>query len=300
MKRVITKRELWDWMMAGNYPPDYPDMDRVWLRPLQRRAYATLKIDDSKSELHPKFRNGMRVKVVMASRLGDVGITDDLTRINGYTNRVMCSVEMSEDDKARFGDLTDIELIEDKSHERMRVKSFDEMFPITKDTRFKAENTTETNNEETKETTTKEQKTKTKKRKKTTHKTTKKKTRTGVLSVETKKTRKELLQETNKRMISISDSLRDFRNYVVNNNIDLSPYVITNTHTINALYPIMPYKLKRIADNPDQYKNTFIGLSIKYPSIGWFIAERKDNEYQLKWSLSFNTFTNNLFSSMLM
>ena len=32
---------------------------------------------------------GHRVKIVMVSRLGDVGINDDLTAENGYTARVM-------------------------------------------------------------------------------------------------------------------------------------------------------------------------------------------------------------------
>jgi len=94
----MTEEQLWNWMMEGNYPPGYPDFDRKELVALNRRAFATLSRDITmtkwqghyKSKLTVKVAAGTRVKVVMASRLCDVGITDDLTAHNGYHYRVHC------------------------------------------------------------------------------------------------------------------------------------------------------------------------------------------------------------------
>ena len=49
-----------------------------------RRALATVSKDTK------TIKAGTRVKVVMASRFGDVGITTDLTRDRGYDTRVQC------------------------------------------------------------------------------------------------------------------------------------------------------------------------------------------------------------------
>lgn len=94
----MTETELWEWMMDGNYPPGYPDMDRPELVKLARRAFATLARDTvfakwrghDKPEKRVTIPAGTRVKVNMASRLGDVGITDDLGANTGYCYRVTC------------------------------------------------------------------------------------------------------------------------------------------------------------------------------------------------------------------
>jgi len=44
---------------------------------------------DTTNPHSPKLKAGTKVKVVMASRFGDCGITTDLTKQNGYSNRVM-------------------------------------------------------------------------------------------------------------------------------------------------------------------------------------------------------------------
>ena len=41
----VTEENIWNWMMDGNYPPGYPDMDRPELESLNRRAHATLSQD---------------------------------------------------------------------------------------------------------------------------------------------------------------------------------------------------------------------------------------------------------------
>ena len=87
----MTLTELWEWMMEGNYPEGWPEVPSV-----ERKAFAILTTD-----LHVKrcrghgipeesvvLKKGQRVKIVMASRFGDVGITDDLTAENGYIHRI--------------------------------------------------------------------------------------------------------------------------------------------------------------------------------------------------------------------
>lgn len=57
-------------------------------------------------------RAGTRVRVVMASRFGDVGITDDLEAKSGYHYRTNCVVgELAGKRVEPAGLLTDIELI---------------------------------------------------------------------------------------------------------------------------------------------------------------------------------------------
>lgn len=94
----MTEEELWEWMMAGNYPPGYPDMDRLWLVPLERRAFATLARTvtmtkwrgHDKPEKRFKVKKGTLVQVVMASRMGDVGITNSQKKGAGYRYRTNC------------------------------------------------------------------------------------------------------------------------------------------------------------------------------------------------------------------
>jgi len=88
----MTEAELWNRMMdgkAGGFPyPPYP------------QAFATLsrRIVMRKWNGHgatPEFTAvelpaGSRVRVVMASRFGDVGITDDLNATSGYDYRTTC------------------------------------------------------------------------------------------------------------------------------------------------------------------------------------------------------------------
>lgn len=45
--------------------------------------------EDTTNPHSPKLKAGTKVKVVMVSRFGDCGITTDLTKTNGYSNRVM-------------------------------------------------------------------------------------------------------------------------------------------------------------------------------------------------------------------
>lgn len=52
--------------------------------------YATVNVPDESKDFYKKLgvANGCRVKLVMASRLGDVGITADLKAWRGYDARV--------------------------------------------------------------------------------------------------------------------------------------------------------------------------------------------------------------------
>lgn len=111
MKRaVLTEQELWEWMMEGNYPPGYPDANRPELVALERRAYAILSQDVRYVKEFPRkvitrrmaregittrkiwktIPKGTRIKVVMASRMGDVGITPKLDAHHGYVIRIPC------------------------------------------------------------------------------------------------------------------------------------------------------------------------------------------------------------------
>ena len=94
----MTEEELWTWMMDGNYPPGYPGTPEKPIPKLHRTACATLARDTDvskwqghdKPKKHETWPAGKRVKVVMASRFGDVGITDDLKASRGYHCRIQC------------------------------------------------------------------------------------------------------------------------------------------------------------------------------------------------------------------
>jgi len=98
----VTMRDLWSLMMERNH----------WSKPGPRvRAHARLgkplkcgKID---------WRKGRLVNVVMASRFGDVGLTDNLDAFHGYDVRVQCVDWYGEDGSTRLAEpdmLTDIEV----------------------------------------------------------------------------------------------------------------------------------------------------------------------------------------------
>lgn len=61
--------------------------------PLVMRHFTGKHVRDEKGNLEPEFREvplaaGHRVKIVMVSRFGDVGITEELDRETGYGARV--------------------------------------------------------------------------------------------------------------------------------------------------------------------------------------------------------------------
>jgi hypothetical protein len=84
---------------------DSPPYVRWWI--FINRLPATIKLLSNEMGVKPVlFANvatkdhslyGKRVKCVMASRLGDIGITEDLTKEYGYSHRVMV------DDLGSFG-----------------------------------------------------------------------------------------------------------------------------------------------------------------------------------------------------
>jgi hypothetical protein len=124
-------------MMDGNYPPIMGELG-MWeahqqgIIKLRRRALATLAWDvtfrrwqghDAKPEfLEDIVPAGTRVNVVMASRMGDVGITDDLEAEHGYHYRVTC-VENTMFDKVfkPKGLLTNIEPMEDARTNKVKL-----------------------------------------------------------------------------------------------------------------------------------------------------------------------------------
>jgi hypothetical protein len=165
----VTEENLWNWMMDGNYPPGYPDMDRPELESLNRRAHATLSRDvqyvdtvtvtkkpattarkgfrqpaNSKTRANQRGRKrgkkmpeaerevevevvktmskGSRVNVVMASRMGDVGITQDLEAEHGYVVRIDCvENEFMEQIRKPQGILIDIMPIEDPRPDKVKL-----------------------------------------------------------------------------------------------------------------------------------------------------------------------------------
>ena len=145
----MTEEELWNWMMEGNYPPGYPDMERPELVALERRAFATIAKDVKyQAEVKRKvlipalirkgkttrtitktLKEGTRVKVNMASRMGCVGITDYLDADYGYDVRINCiegEWDMFGDGKQMIplkpeGILIDIEPVEDSRTDKVEI-----------------------------------------------------------------------------------------------------------------------------------------------------------------------------------
>lgn len=125
----MTESELWYWMMDGNYPPawetDFITLDRRATATLLKDVKTTRWVGHNKPPKPVTLKNGSKVKVVMASRMGDVGITDNLNAHNGYIYRVQCV-----EDIIKVGDaevklspenlLVDIKLIEDPRTELVK------------------------------------------------------------------------------------------------------------------------------------------------------------------------------------
>lgn len=75
----MSETELWETMMDGKTHGTFPFP----------QAFATLT-RDAVLEGKVVYPAGTRVRVVMASRFGDVGITDDLKATSGYHYRTTC------------------------------------------------------------------------------------------------------------------------------------------------------------------------------------------------------------------
>ena len=100
---IKDQNALWNWMMDGNYPPIDKSQGVYTGKKEHRTALATLArpVKMRKWQGHgaiPEYIEselpaGTRVNAVMASRFGDVGITDDLTVIHGYHARIGCKEE---------------------------------------------------------------------------------------------------------------------------------------------------------------------------------------------------------------
>ena len=147
---TVNETQLHSWMMDGNYPPHYSDSEHpAFCKKLDRRAPATLSRDveyraeEKRKVITPRMRRqgkthrevtktlrkGSRVKVVMASRMGDVGITPNLDAHNGYVVRINCvdgEWDMFGDGKQVIplkpeGVLVDIHPIEDPDYERVAL-----------------------------------------------------------------------------------------------------------------------------------------------------------------------------------
>ena len=69
--------------------PTQPECLRVFLDHVRSPAHGGLR-DDPRPKLFANYA-GKRVRVVMASRLGDVGITSNLSAEHGYDRRVAVS-----------------------------------------------------------------------------------------------------------------------------------------------------------------------------------------------------------------
>lgn len=87
----ITEAQLWEWMMEGktkNFP--HSIIHRTALATLARNTTISKWQGHDKPSIEVKLSAGTRVKVVMVSRFGDVGITNDLDTEYGYHYRVQC------------------------------------------------------------------------------------------------------------------------------------------------------------------------------------------------------------------
>ena len=91
-----TESELWEWMMEGNYPGFKAGSPNILLCTEHRTAIATLTrdIDLGTGFGSKRMKAGDKVKVVMASKYGDVGITSDLEAKTGYLHRTQCNPPM--------------------------------------------------------------------------------------------------------------------------------------------------------------------------------------------------------------
>ena len=92
----MTETELWNWMMDGNYPKggiafyEHRTANAVLKREVIVKKRTSLH--DESTEYDVVWPAGLKVKVIMASRFGDVGLTDNLQSEYGYFYRTQAAV----------------------------------------------------------------------------------------------------------------------------------------------------------------------------------------------------------------
>jgi hypothetical protein len=84
----MTETELWEKMMDGKNFGCFLQAFATLSRPIAMRKWRGHGMTPEFDEVHVPA--GTKVRVVMASRLGDVGITDDLLATSGYHYRTTC------------------------------------------------------------------------------------------------------------------------------------------------------------------------------------------------------------------
>lgn len=107
----MTEAELWKAMMDGKgIGKLQPQAFAVLTKPIVMRKWRGHGAKPEFNEV--PLPAGTKVRVVMASRFGDVGITDDLTATSGYHYRTTCvESEFAGRKLQPAGLLTDIEMI---------------------------------------------------------------------------------------------------------------------------------------------------------------------------------------------
>ena len=84
----MTETELWKWMMEGNYPPGgvllYEHRTATAILKREVTIKKRTSLHDETTEYDVVWPAGTKVKVIMASRFGHVGLTDDLDSDYGY------------------------------------------------------------------------------------------------------------------------------------------------------------------------------------------------------------------------
>ncbi len=121
----MTETELWCAMMQGRRStPLYPQAFAMLTKPIVMRKWQGHR--KTPEWLEMPLPAGALVRVVMASRFGDVGITDNLSAESGYhyrSNAVAGEVHGNHVEPA--GLLTDIRLIEKPATEEDRFNLSD-------------------------------------------------------------------------------------------------------------------------------------------------------------------------------
>ncbi len=112
-EKPMTESELWNRMMdgKGKGPYLFPQAFATLSRPITLRKWRGHNAVPE-YDLIPLLA-GTKVRVVMASRFGDVGITDDLAATSGYHYRTTCVPDDQGTEPA--GLLENIEMIERKT-----------------------------------------------------------------------------------------------------------------------------------------------------------------------------------------
>lgn len=107
----MTETQLWEWMMDGKARGEFPNALATISKPITLRKWMGHFAEPEFSEV--PLEAGTRVRVVMASRFGDVGITDDLEAVTGYHYRSPCVEGEVHGGKIKpAGLLVDIEKVE--------------------------------------------------------------------------------------------------------------------------------------------------------------------------------------------